>query len=74
MLEYGDKFIKKKTEEGKQVVCYVVTEDPENDYLIKLAYKLPYQAGQDPHRFVHITKLEKNWHDMKKGVQLKMFR
>ncbi len=73
-IEYGDEFKKKQTEDGKVITCYVVDESPEDNYIIKLAYKLPYQAGQDPHRFVHIEKLKKNWHNMRKGVQLKMFR
>lgn len=69
MIQYGDKYIKKKTLNGQIVEAVVITTDPEEEYLIQLLNK---KTGEK--FFRHVEVLKRNWHNMRLGIQLKMYR
>lgn len=66
---YGQKMIRRRSMRGKQDVAYIVCKDAGYEYLIKMAYKMPYNFG-DKHFFVNISELVKKWHHAKEGIQL----
>jgi hypothetical protein len=69
---YGQKMIRKRPMTGKQDIAYIVCKDAGYEYLIKMAYVLPYKFG-DKHFFVNISELVKKWHHAKEGIQVKLF-
>ncbi len=66
MISQGDEYIKKKTVLGKIRVAYVESKEPEHEYLIQMRDK------EGKKFFVHVNVLKAKWHDMKKGVQIKL--
>jgi hypothetical protein len=69
---YGQKMIRKRPMSGKNDVAYIVCKDAGYEYLIKMAYQLPYKFG-DKHFFVNISELMKKWHHAKEGIQQNIF-
>lgn len=68
MISQGDKYIKKKTVFGKIKTATVESKEPEDEYIIQM------KDSEGKKFFVHIEVLKTKWHDVKKGVQFKMFR
>ncbi len=54
------------------VEAFIVSDD--EDYLVKMSTKFPYNVGVHDHFFVHINKLDKWWIPAKKGVQTEIFK
>jgi hypothetical protein len=69
---YGQKMIRRRSMTGKLDVAYIVCKDAGYEYLIKMAYKLPYNFG-DKHFFVNISDLISKWRHGKEAIQTKLF-
>jgi hypothetical protein len=69
---YGQKMIRRRSMSGKQDIGYIVCRDAGYEYLIKMAYSLPYNFG-DKHFFVNLSDLIKKWRHDKEMIQLKIF-
>lgn len=68
---YGQKMIRRRSMTGKQDVAYIVCKDAGYEYLIKMAYRLPYNFG-DAVFFVHISDLIKKWRHGREMKQIEM--
>ena len=67
-MKPGDKYIKKKTVGGKVLIAFVVSLEPENEYIIQM------KTEDGEKFFIRSERLERHWHNASEGIQLKIFK